>query len=87
MSILVAVITVISLEYKSVQSDAAIAAPIRIAVIGTTGASVFAGALALIALIRLRLGTWSTNPLAWAFGILIVIMTIGIVYVVSALIA
>jgi hypothetical protein len=87
MSILVAVITLLAVEYKGVQTDPIIAEPIRTAVIGATAVSFFAGVLALAALIYLRLGRWSIAPLVWAFAVLIVIMTMGIVYVENALMA
>lgn len=45
MSILVAVITLLVVEYKDVKPDPAIAEPIRDAVWGTTGVSVLAGSL------------------------------------------
>jgi len=87
MSILVAVITVVAVEYKHAKIDATIAGPIREAVIGTTGVCVFAGVLALIALFQLRPGRGSTTFLAWAFAGLIATMTLGIMYVVHALMA
>jgi hypothetical protein len=87
MSILVAVITFLAVEYKRVQTDATLAEPIRKAVWGTTEVSVFAGALALVALIQLRSGRCSTSPLAWAFGGLITILMLGIEYLVWELMA
>jgi hypothetical protein len=86
MSILVVVITFLAVEYRRVQSDAILAEPIFNAVMGATGASVLAGALALVALIKLRPGRGSSALLAWTFGGLIIIMTGGIVYVAYALI-
>jgi hypothetical protein len=58
MSILIAVITFLAVEYKGVRrySYAPMAAPIRDAVWGTTGASVWAGIIAFGALIKLRSG-------------------------------
>jgi hypothetical protein len=56
MSILVVVITVLIIEYKRVYPDPAIAGPILKAVWGTTGASVMAGVIALLALTHLQSG-------------------------------
>lgn len=53
MSILVVVITFLVVEYKRHQNDREIAGLIYEAVIGTTGASVVAGVLALGALFQL----------------------------------
>ncbi len=85
MSIFVAVIAFLAIEYKGVRTYGG--EPIRNAIVATAGVSGFAGVLALVALIQLRLRRWSTLPLALAFGVLIAIMTMGIVYVVFALMA
>jgi hypothetical protein len=87
MSILVAVITFLAVEYKGVQADPPLADPLWKAVMGTTVASVFAGVISLAALIYLRSGLGKTAILTWAFGILIAIMTGGIVYLVRELMA
>ena len=83
MSIFVAVIAFLAIEYKGVRTYGG--EPIRNAIVATAGVSVFAGVLALIALVQLRLRRWSTLPLAVAFSILIAFMMFGIVYVVFAL--
>jgi len=87
LSILVAVITFLAVEYKRHEGYEAVAEPIKKAVIGTAGASVFAGGISLAALIQLRSGCRYAAPLAWAFGILIAVITAGVVYITSALIA
>lgn len=79
MSILIAVITLLAAEYKRLQDDLPLAKGIQRAVNGTTAASIAAGAIALWALIQLRLDKGSTIPLAWALGALIVSMMVGIV--------
>ncbi len=84
-SILVVVITALVVEYKGVKVDPTLAHPIYKAVLITTGASVFAGVLALAAMVHLRSGLGSTALLTWAFGTLIVTMTVGIVYAVLEL--
>lgn len=86
MSILVAVIAVLIIEYKVVYPDQAIAGPINKAVWGTTGASVMAGVIALLALIHLQSGRGGTSYLMWPFGALILFMTAGTPYVVWELI-
>ncbi|MGH6857528.1 MAG: hypothetical protein ACRECP_07800 [Methylocella sp.] len=87
MSILVAVIALLAVAYKDVQTSPMIAEPISKAIMGTSLASVFAGFLALAALCCLRLGRGSASVLAWAFAAMIVIMMGGIIYVVNALMA
>jgi hypothetical protein len=78
MSILVVVITVLIIEYKRVYPDPAIAGPILKAVWGTTGASVMAGVIALLALTHLQSGRGSISYLMWPFGALILFLTAGI---------
>ena len=85
MSILVVVITFLAVEYKQNHSDPIIAWPIYTAIMSATGASVFAGILALAALIYLRSGRGSISYLIWAFAALNVIMTGGIMYVVDVM--
>jgi integral membrane sensor domain MASE1 len=85
LTILVAVITVLVVEYKRVYSDPTIAEPIYNAVMGTTGSSVLAGVIALLALIHMRSERGSISYLMLAMGALIVIMTGGIIYDVDAL--
>jgi hypothetical protein len=86
MSILVVVITFLAVEYKVPRADPIFARPIRIAIIGTTVASVLSGTIALVALAQLRLRRWSADLLAAAFGILISMMTLGlVVYVLCVL--
>src|ERR1700730_16556881 len=84
MSILVAVIALLVVAYKDVHYPS-IAGPIHLAIKGATGASCFSGFLALIALIHLPSGRGYTSLLVWAFGALIAVMTMGILYVVNAL--
>ena|ERR1700730_13968392 len=86
MSILVAVITFLAVEYRRVQSDITLAEPIHEAVVGLTVASILAGALALVSLIKLRPGRGSTIILALAFGGLIASMMVGIWYVTRTLV-
>lgn len=85
MSILVAVIAIVAVEYKNVKSDPALAAPLFKCVVGATVASVVSGVIALMSLLHLRLGIVSINLLAWLFGILIVGMIVGICLVVWVL--
>jgi len=81
MSILVAVIVVLAVEYKHAESDATLAGAIYPCVIATTGASVAAGIIAVLALLHLRLGVVPVNLLVWFFAILIVAMVIGVVWI------
>jgi len=81
MSILVVVITFFAVEYKSARTYLPSGEPIHNAIVGTTLVSGYAGCIALVALIQVRSGRWRTSPLAWAFGGLIVILTLGVLYV------
>jgi hypothetical protein len=85
MSILVAVIAIVAVEWKAVKSDPAIADPLYYCLIGTTGAAVLSGVIALLGLLRLRLGYIPISILAWLFGILIAGMIVGICLVVQVL--
>jgi hypothetical protein len=82
MSILVAVITIVAVEYKNVKSDPALADPLWQCVIGTTGAAVFSGIVAFLSLLHARFSIIDVNWLVSFFAILIVGMVGGIVYVV-----
>jgi hypothetical protein len=84
MSILIAVIALLFVAYKDAHYPPTVAT-IRCAIQGVTGASCFSGVIAFLALIHLRSGRGRTSLLVWAFGALIVIITIGIVYVMVAL--
>jgi hypothetical protein len=87
MSILVAVIAVLAVAYKNLQSDPRMAQPVYYSTIGTTAASVAAGVVAFLALLHIRLGAVGANVLAWLFGALILAIVIGTVWVVGVLIA
>jgi hypothetical protein len=86
MSILVAVITILAVEHKAVHSDAALAGPILHCVYGTTAAAVLSGAIAFLSLLRLRLGVIPISVITILFGMLIVGMVVGIIWVVSVLV-
>jgi predicted membrane protein len=77
MSILVVVITFLAVEYKDDRRYAPVGGSIYNAIVGTTVASVYAGALALVSLYKLRPVRGGT-PLALAFGVLIAAMMAGI---------
>ena len=87
MSILVVVITFLAVEYKDARHYAPIGAPIRNAIVGTTVASIWAGALALVSLYKLRPEQWSATLLVLAFGLLIAALMVGILCVGFSLIA
>ena len=87
MSILVAVIAIVAVEYKNVESDPKLATPIYWCVLGATAVTVLAGAIAFFSLLHVRLNIINVNFLAWLFGILIVGMVLGIVWVVYVLVA
>jgi hypothetical protein len=88
MSILVVVITFLAVEYKDAKGYDTLAEPIHKAIIGAGVASFWAGVLALVALIQLRLRRGSTSPLALGFALLILFMTlVGIPYLVISLMA
>lgn len=87
MSILVAVITIVAVEYKNVRSDPAVADPIFFCVIGATAAASFSGLIAFLSLLHLRLGSIHVSLLAFLFGALIVGMVVGIIWVVDVLVA
>jgi hypothetical protein len=87
MSILVAVIAIVAVEYKNVQSDPALANPVYWCVIGATAAAVFAGVISLLSLLHLRVSWIHVSLLFWLFGILIVSMVVGIIWVVDVLVA
>jgi hypothetical protein len=87
MSILVAVITIVAIEYKNVRSDPALADPIYRCVIATTGAAAFSGLIAFLSLLHLRRGIIHVRVLVWLFGTLIVGMVAGIIWVVSVLVS
>lgn len=87
MSILVAVITIVAVEYKNVRSDPALADPIYWCTIAATGAAILSGAIAFMCLLRLRLGIINVNLLAALFGFLILSMVIGIYLIVRVLVA
>jgi hypothetical protein len=86
MSILVVVITFLAVEYKDGRRYAPVGGSIYNTIVGTTAASVYAGALALVSLYKLRPARWGT-PLAWAFGMLIAAIMAGILYFGLSLIA
>jgi hypothetical protein len=85
LSILVAVITIVALEYKSVQSDATLAGPVYQCLIGATGAAALAGLIAFFSLLHLRLSIVPVSLLAWLFGILIVGIVLDIIWTVHVL--
>lgn len=87
MSILVAVIAIVAVQYKSVQSDAVVATPVYRCVIGTTAASVFAGVIAFLSLLHMRFANLSVRFLAFLFGLLIIAMIFGTGLVVYVLIS
>lgn len=87
MSILVAVVTIIAVEYKTTQSDEALAWPIWWSLVGTTGATVCSGVLALVSLLYIHFGWTSTGWLIAVFALLIAAISGGTVYVVMTLIA
>jgi hypothetical protein len=87
MSILVAVITVVAIEYKSVQSDPALANPVYLCALAATAAAALAGVIAFLSLLHLRLNIIHVNILVWLFGILIIGMVFGIIWVVYVLVA
>jgi hypothetical protein len=87
MSILVAVITIVAVEYKAVETYPTLAWPLLIAVLGTAIVAVLAGALGLSSLVHLRTGFIPARILAISFGALIAAMMVLIVYVAYALIA
>src|ERR1700730_13154931 len=75
MSILVAVVTFLAVQYRGVRADPPLADPLWKAAMGAASASILAGANALAALIYLRSGRGGLAILTWAFGMLIAIMT------------
>lgn len=85
MSILVAVIALLGVEYAKVRSDPIIKAPYFATVWTTTGIAAFAGLLGLAALLRRTLEWLNTPLLGWAFALLIMALTIDIYFVASAL--
>jgi hypothetical protein len=87
MSILVAVIAIVAVEYKNVQSDPTLANPVYWCVIGATAAATFAGVIALLSLLHLRVRWIHVSLLFWLFAVLIVSMVIGIIWVVDVLVA
>jgi hypothetical protein len=87
LSILVAVITIVAVQYKSVQSDATLAGPVYQCLIGATGAAALAGLIAFLSLLHLRLSIIHVTILVWLFGILIVAMVLGIIWTVHVLAA
>ena len=82
MAILVAVITILAVEYKTLAPHPTFAQPIWAAVVGSALVAALSGGLALAALIHLRTGHVSPGVLAWSFGVLIAAMIVLIVYVV-----
>jgi hypothetical protein len=86
MSILVAVIAVIAVEYNNVKSDPVVAGPIYWCVLGTTAAAALAGLIAFLSLLHLRLGIIHVNFLVSLFGFLIAAMVLGIIGVVYVLV-
>jgi hypothetical protein len=86
MSILVAVITIVAVEYKNVQSDPVLAGPIYWCVLGATAAAALSGFIAFLSLLHLRLSVIHINFVASLFGILIVGMFFGIILVVYVLV-
>jgi hypothetical protein len=87
MSILVAVIAVVAVEYKKVRSYPPLADPIYGCVFVATAAAVFSGFIAFLSLLHLRVNIVHARILAWFFGILIIWMVLGIVWVVWTLVA
>lgn len=86
MSILVAVIAIVAVEYKNVQSDPALAGPIRRCLLGATAAAALSGLIAFLSLLHARLNVSFINFVASLFGILIVGMVFGILWVVYVLV-
>lgn len=87
LSILVAVITIVAVEYRNVQSDATLAGPVYQCLIGATGAAALAGLIAFFSLLHLRLSIIPVAVLVWLFGLLIVGMVLGIIWTVHVLAA
>jgi hypothetical protein len=87
LSILVAVITVVAVQYKNVQSDAALAGPVYQCLIGATGAATLAGLIAFLSLLHVRGNPVHVNLLVWLFGILIIGMVLDIIWTVYVLAA
>jgi hypothetical protein len=86
MSILVAVITIVAIEYKSVQSDPVVAVPVLRCVQGTTAAAALSALIAFLSLLHLRLNIIRINFIAILFGLLIAGMFFGIIWVVYVLV-
>jgi len=87
LSILVAVITIVAVQYKNVQSDVTLAGPVYRCLIGATGAATLAGIIAFLSLLHLRLSVIHVNLLVWLFGVLIIVMVLGIIWTVRVLAA
>jgi hypothetical protein len=87
MSILVAVIAIVAVQYKGVQSDPVVATPIYRCVVGTTAASIFAGVIAFLSLLYTRFAYLPVGLLVFLFGVLIIAMIFGTGIVVNVLIS
>lgn len=87
LSILVAVITVVAVQYKSVQSDATLAGPVYQCLIGATVAAVLAGVIAFLSLLHVRGSLFHVDLLVWLFAILILGMVFDVIWTVYVLAA
>jgi hypothetical protein len=87
LSILVAVITIVALEYKGLRSDPTLASPVYLCLVGATVTAVLSGLIAFLSLLHLRLGTVHVTFLVWLFGILIVAMVLDVIFTVYVLAA
>jgi hypothetical protein len=86
MSILIAVITILIVEYERVKTDIVLAEPLFYMVVGTTAATILSGLTALLSLFYYRGFRNVTHAIYWSVVILVILLLAGVPLIVWKLV-
>lgn len=78
MSILIAVVAIIAVEYKAVKTDPTLATPLYYLIISTIVSTLSSGLIGVLSLIYLRWRWPSVEVIYWSFFCLVALITMGL---------